>query len=138
MPKESKLKKKKGRSQNIKVDSNAIRTLRTLGNEQAFHFYEAMDKPTGQDASSLYEFLEKIGSVKLESLVFHHERNDFKNWIANTLEDPELAKKIETIPINHKEQLRTKIRTTVKAHLKELEGTSIIQVEVPMAISIQH
>lgn len=136
MPKESRPRKKKEKSNSIEVDSRAIRTLRTLNNEEAFHFYEAIGKSTGQSAMSLHEFLEKLESVKLESLVFHLERKDFKNWIANALEDPELAQKIELIPTKHKNQLRTRIRATIKAHLKELETTSIIQVEEPMTVTI--
>jgi len=136
MSKESKLKKKKEKSRSIKVDINAIRALRILGNKESFHFYEAIDKSTGQSAKSLHEFLDKLETVKLESLVFHLERKDFKNWIANTLEDPALAQKIEKIPIKHTNQLKTKIRATVKARLKELEETSMIQVEEPMTITI--
>jgi len=125
MPKESKPNKKKRIRQGVRVEDKAIRTLRTLNNEEAFYFYENINKPTGQSARSLNEFLEKVKSVKLESLVFHLERNDFKNWIKNTLEDPKLAQKIEMLPIEHKDQLRTKICTTVEAHLKELEGPSV-------------
>jgi hypothetical protein len=125
MPKESKPNKKKRIRQDVRVEDKAIRTLRTLNDEEAFYFYENINKPTGQSARSLNEFLEKVKSVKLESLVFHLERNDFKNWIKNTLEDPKLAQKIEMLPIEHKDQLRTKICAAVKAHLKELEGTSV-------------
>jgi len=136
MPKESRPKKKKEKSKSIEVDSQAIRTLRTLSNEESFRFYEAIGKSTGQSASNLHEFLEKVESVKLESLAFHLERKDFKNWIANTLKDPKLARKIELVPTKHKNQLRTKIRATIKAHLEELEATSIIQVEEPMTVAI--
>ena len=81
MPKESKPNKKKRISQDVRVEDKAIRILRTLNNEEAFYFYENINKPTGQSARNLNEFLEKVKSVKLESLVFHLERNDFKNWI---------------------------------------------------------
>jgi len=124
MPEKSKQNKKRIR-QSVRVEGKAVRTLRTLSNKEAFYFYETIGKPTGQSARSLNEFLDKIKSVNLESLVFHLQRNDFKNWIANTLEDPKLAQKIQMLPTEHKGQLRTKICTTVKAHLKELEGTSV-------------
>ena len=117
--------KKKKTRQSVKVERKVVRTLRTLGNEEAFYFYENIGKPTGQSARSLNEFLDKIKSVKLESLVFHLQRKDFKNWITNTLEDPKLGQKIQTLPAEHKDQLRIKICATVKAHLKELEGTSV-------------
>ena len=125
MPGKSKQNEKKRICQSVRVEGKAVRTLRTLSNEEAFYFYETIGKPTGQSARSLNEFVDKIKSVKLESLVFHLQRNDFKNWIANTLEDPKLAQKIQILPTEHKDQLRTKICTTVEAHLKELEGTSV-------------
>jgi hypothetical protein len=125
MPKEFQQNKKKRTCQGVRVEDKAIRTLRTLNNEEAFYFYENINKPTGQSARSLNEFLEKIKSVKLESLVFHLERNDFKNWIKNTLEDPKLAQKIEMLPIEHKDQLRTNMCMAIQVHLRELEGTSV-------------
>jgi hypothetical protein len=134
MPIESRPNRKKRKSQGIRAEGTAIRTLRTLNNEEAFHFYEAIDKPTGLNARNLQEFLDKIKTVKLESLVFHLERNDFKNWIANTLDDPKLAEEIEMIPKGHNEQLRTRIHTTVRARLKELEGISV-QIDEPIRVS---
>ena len=125
MPRKSKQNKKRITSQSVRVEGKAVRTLRTLNNQESFYFYETIGKPTGQSAKSLNEFLDKIKSVKLESLVFHLQRKDFKNWIANTLEDPKLAQKIQTLPTEHKDQLRTKICTTVETRLKELEGTSV-------------
>jgi len=125
MPKKSKQNKKKRTRQSVRVEGKAVRTLRTLSNKEAFYFYETIGKPTGQSARSLNEFLDKIKSVKLESLVFHLQRKDFKNWITNTLEDPNLAQKIQTLPTEQKDQLRTKICTTVEARLKELERTSV-------------
>jgi SOS-response transcriptional repressor LexA len=125
MPKNSKQNKTKRTRQSVRVEGKAVRTLRTLSNQEAFYFYETIGKPTGQSAKSLNEFLDKIKSVKLESLVFHLQRKDFKNWISNTLEDPKLAQEIQTLPTEHKDLLRTKICTTVETRLKELEGTSV-------------
>jgi len=135
MPKTSKMKKLKEKTQEVKVDSNAIKTLRTLGNEEAFYFYEAVDKPTGQSAKNLHEFLEKMESIKPESLLFHHGRNDFKNWIANTLEDQKLAKKIEIIHVKNENQLRIKICAAIKARLQEIEATTI-EVDTPLTLTI--
>ena len=134
MPKESRQNKKKGRKQGIMVDSKAIRTMRALSDEEAFHFYETMGKPTGHSAKSLHEFLDKIKSVKLESLVFHLERNDFRNWIENAIGDQELAKKIEMIPARHDEELRMQMQTAVRNRLKELQETPMMNVEEPMTI----
>jgi hypothetical protein len=127
MRKESKL-NKKIRSREVKVDAKATRTLRTLSNEEAFHFYEDIGKPTGESARSLRDFLERIESVKLESLVFHLKRNDFKNWVENTLEDPKLGKKLEKIPVTHNNRLRAEVRSVVRDRLKELEATSDLAI----------
>ncbi|HVP27185.1 MAG TPA: hypothetical protein VMT26_05920 [Candidatus Bathyarchaeia archaeon] len=127
MRKESKL-NKKIRSREVKVDAKATRTLRTLSDEEAFHFYEDIGKPTGESARSLRDFLERIESVKLESLVFHLKRNDFKNWVENTLEDPKLGKKLEKIPVTHNNRLRAEVRSVVRDRLKELEATSDLAI----------
>ena len=134
MPKESN-QSKKGKRQSIMVDSRAIRSMRTLSDKEAFHFYETMGKPAGQSAKSLREFLEKVESVKLESLVFHLKRNDFKNWMESTIGDRELAKRIETIPAKPDERLRMKMQATVRNRLKELEETPMTNIEEPMTAS---
>jgi len=137
MRKGSKL-NKKIRSREVKVDAKATRTLRTLSNEEAFHFYEDIGKPTGESARSLRDFMEKTKSAKLESLIFHLKRNDIKNWVENTLEDPKLAKKLEKIPVTHNNKLRTEVRSVVRNRLKELEATSelvTICVEEPATIT---
>ena len=123
MRKGSKL-NKKIRSREVKVDAKATRTLRTLSNEEAFRFYEDIGKPTGESARSLRDSLGRIESVKLESLIFHLKRNDFKNWVENTLEDPKLAKKLEKMPVTYNNRLRAEVCSVVRDRLKELEVTS--------------
>ena len=137
MSKESKLKQKKSRKLDVMVQDNAIKTLRTVEDAQAFYFYENLGKPTGQRAKSLQEFLDKIESTKPESLIFHHERNDFRNWIANTLQDSKLAQKIDKISKEQKGQIKKKICAAVKGRLKELEGISM-QVLEPETKSLPH
>jgi len=104
--------------------AKAIRTLRTLSNEEAFHFYEGINKPTGERARSLRDFLGRIESVKLESLIFHFERNDFKNWVENTLEDPKLGEKLEKIHVTYGKNLRVEICSVVRDRLDELAVVS--------------
>jgi len=123
MRKQSRL-SKKIRSRDVRVDVKATRTLRTVNNEEAFHFYEDIGKPAGESAKSLRDFLEKIEFVKLESLVFHLERNDFKNWVENTLEDSKLAKRLGKTHVTHSNRLRTEICAAVRNRLEELEKTS--------------
>jgi len=138
MRKQSKVSKKIGK-RDVKVDTKAAVTLRTLGNEEAFYFYENIGKPTGESARSLRDLLERTKSVKLESLFFHHKRSDFKNWIENTLEDSKLAKRLEKIPVAYDEKLRAKIRSAILNRLNELEKTSdlvTICVDEPAIIAL--
>ena len=68
--------------------------LKTLPREKAFYFFTSIGNYTGESASSLKEFLEKINAINVKSLEFHLYRGDFEKWIAETLEDGELATEI--------------------------------------------
>jgi hypothetical protein len=118
-------KRKAQKSPGLKVNTEAIRILRTVSDEEAFYFYEAVGKPTSESARSLSEFLEKTKTVKLESLLFHLQRKDFENWIKKTLGDSKLARKIEKISPSNDEALRTKIQSNIESRLKELKQASI-------------
>ena len=117
-------KKNRRKKQKLKVDPKAIRVLRTLTEGEAFHFYAAVDRPTGESARSLSDFLDKIKRVNLESLEFHHKRKDFQRWIKSTLGDTTLARRIERIR-HSPSKARTRICTTVEDRIKELEETSL-------------
>lgn len=119
-------KTKKRRTQKNRVqkgNAEAIRIMRNVGDKEAFYFYEDIGKPTGERAKSLSDFLEKIKSVRLESLLFHLQRKDFQNWIKTTLCDPKLARELEGIQPLNDNNLRTQIQTTIKNRIKELEET---------------
>lgn len=118
-------KKRKKKRQPLEVSAGAVKILRALNDKEAFYFYEDIGKPTGQSAKSLPDFLEKIKSVKLESLLFHLQRKDFQNWFKETLGDYELARKIEKILPSHNVDLRKKIYSTVENRMKELSEESI-------------
>jgi hypothetical protein len=112
---------RKGR---VRVDDGAMKTLRSLSNEEAFRFYEDVDKPTGETATSLQDFLQQVETVKLESLIFHLKRNDFKNWVEDTLKDSKLAMKLAKMPVTNDNRVRTQICSMVRERLKELEASS--------------
>jgi len=118
-------KRKIQKSRGLEVNTEATRILRAVGDEEAFYFYEAIGKPTGERARSLCEFLEKIKSVKLESLLFHLQRKDFQNWINKILGDSKLARKIGRIPPSHDDELRTRMHSIVENRIKELRGPSL-------------
>ncbi len=85
--------------QNIKVNMGAVRILRTVGNQEAFYFYEKVGRPTGESARNLSDFLEKVKSVKSDCLMFHYQRRDFQNWIGKVLGDSKLAEELGGISL---------------------------------------
>ena len=111
-------------SNNLEVNVETVKILRTVGDNEAFNFYEAVGKPTGETARNLTDFLEKVKSVKLESLVFHLQRNDFQNWIEKTLGDSKLARKLGMISSSNRDDIRMNIHRTVENRIKELRESS--------------
>jgi hypothetical protein len=103
-------------------ETEAMRILRSVSDEEAFYFYEAIGKPTGQSARCLSDFLEKIRLVKLESLLLHLQRRDFQIWIEWTLGDSKLARRIGRIRPLHNDDLRLKICATIENRIEELRG----------------
>ena len=102
MPKMSRNRKTKS-SSNISVPSpQKIKViLRKLPQNQGFHFYEDIDKPTGQVASNLLDFCVKLDSAQSPqaqtSLRFHTKRGDFTAWLREAIGDSGLADKISKI-----------------------------------------
>jgi hypothetical protein len=73
------------------------RIFRKLPKENAFHFFTSVGNNTGESASSFEEFLERIKEIDVKSLQFHLYRGDFEKWIAETLENIELAEEIRNL-----------------------------------------
>ena len=116
---------KKGR---LEINSDAAKVLRTVGDNEAFHFYTAIGSPTGEKAANLPEFLERIKTVKLESLEFHLQRKDFQNWLKKVLGDSGLARKVERIHPSQDRQIRAKLRIIIEKHVEALKE------EMPLAL----
>jgi hypothetical protein len=125
MPPKIQNKRKSQKSGGLEVSTEDVKILRTLGNEEAFYFYEDIGKPTGESARSLSDFLEKVKSIKLESLAFHLQRKDFQNWINKILGDSKLARKIAKISPSCDEELRAKIHAVVEDRINELRDASV-------------
>jgi hypothetical protein len=104
----------------LEIDVKAVKILRTVGDGEAFYFYEELGRPTGEIARSLSEFLDRIKSVKAESIMFHLQRRDFENWIRKTLGDSKLAGKLEAVSASNGDDIRVSICTTVEERIKEL------------------
>ena len=122
-------------SRNLEVDTEAVKVLRTVRDQEAFYFYEAIGKPTGEIARNLSGFLDKVKSVKPESLVFHLQRKDFQNWIKEILGDSKLARKLGRISSSDSDDIRTKICENVENRIKELtKSPTALMVEETSAV----
>lgn len=96
------------------MKEECLKILKTLPREKAFYFFTSIGNYTGESASSLKEFMEKINEVNIKSLEFHLYRGDFEKWIDETLEDKELAAEIRSLKsFNYS-------GTTLKEHLFSL------------------
>jgi len=71
--------------------------LKTVPREKAFYFFTSIGNYTGESASSLKEFMEKINEVNVKSLEFHLCRGDFEKWVNEVLQDRELAAEIRKL-----------------------------------------
>lgn len=100
------------------------RSLRILPREKEFFFFTSIGNYTGDHASSLEEFVNKIRQVNVKSLEFHLYRGDFEKWVAEVLEDKELANAIKSIQ-NFKpsgDALRDQLYLVVWKRYKELKS----------------
>jgi len=79
------------------TSSSPSKILGKLPREKAFYFFTSIGNYTGESAASLEEFLGKIREVSIKSLEFHLYREDFEKWIAQALEDKELAQEVQNL-----------------------------------------
>ena len=109
------------------VDKNlAQNILRSLSLEEAFHFCTDIDQYSGVYADSLSDFVDKIQTVDLKSVVFHFPRKDFDLWILS-LGDIELSKKLEMMRMQQLsgENLRKELYETTKSRCEALERLAL-------------
>jgi hypothetical protein len=99
--------------------------LRSVPEQEGFHFYLAIGEPTGKIAVSLADFVEKLEAIDVRSVDFHYSRKDFEKWIRAIFGDAELALRLERIGRIRfgikGEALRNEIVRTVKIRLNELK-----------------
>jgi hypothetical protein len=123
--KSKKRNKKSNKKQHVEIDMQTANILKTVTDQEAFRFYEAIGKPTGQIAKNLPDFLEKAKTVTPQSIMFHLERKDFRNWIERTLGDTELAKKLGKLPLTNDNDAKTNLCRIVENRIQELTSPSI-------------
>ena len=110
-------------------ESKIVKILSTVPQDKGFHFFTDLGCSTGETATRLDTFAEKLETISADSVQFHFQRNDFQNWIQTTVGDGVLAERINSIsrqlPV---EDLRNEIVETVQkriSQLKLLHGESI-------------
>jgi len=104
----------------------ASRILRTLSREKTFYFFTSIGNYTGQSASSLKDFMDKINEVNVKSLEFHFCRGDFEKWIAEVLEDKALAEYIRKLQQQDLtgDKLRIQLHKTISKRYNRLKNQS--------------
>ena len=77
---------------------------------------------TGETALSLSSFLRDMGSIDIESIKFHIDRDDFEKWLTNTIGDEELAQIIDKLDKKiPEEKLREKLTDILQKRISELK-----------------
>lgn len=98
------------------------RILRTLPRGKAFYFFTSIGNYTGESASSLKEFMDRLNEVNMKSIEFHFYRGDFKKWVDEVLEDKELADELGELQETNASGvlLRNQLYATISKRYKEL------------------
>jgi len=112
----------------------ATEILKTVIDQEAFHFYEAEGRPTGHIAKNLSDLLENAKSVKLESLIFHTQRGDFQNWVGKILGDSRLATELGEISISKSRDLRKDLCKTIENRIREVNSSARYRDTEDMAL----
>ena len=70
------------------------------------------------------EFVKKVKEVNVKSLEFHLYRGDFEKWVAETLEDEELAEKVRSLKSLNPtgSSLRDQLYLIVSKRYEKLKG----------------
>ena len=102
-------------------DSKIVKILSPVPHDKGFHFFTGLGHNTGETATSLETFAQKLEKINADSVRFHFQRNDFHNWIQTTVGDGVLAERISHIngklPV---EDLRNEIVKTVQKRIAQL------------------
>lgn len=106
--------------------------LSTVPCERGFHFFTAMGRDTGETATGLESFAQKLQVMDAASTGFHFARKDFQNWIRDVIKDEELAEVIDRIiETQSNEDLRKEVVKTVQTRLTELRKLAVDNAPAP-------
>jgi len=102
-------------------NSKIMEILSIVPCERGFHFFTAMGRDTGETATSLDSFAQKLQVIGADSIGFHFSRKDFQNWIQDVIKDEELAEVIDRLKeAQSNEDLRKEVVKTIQTRLTEL------------------
>ena len=111
---------------NLKI----VKILITVQHDKGFYFYTDIGRNTGETATNLVTFAQRLETINADSIKFHFQRKDYQNWIRTTVGDDVLAERINHVsrqlPV---EDLRKELVKTVEtriAQLKLLHGEIIL------------
>jgi len=108
------------KEQNISK-SKIVKILSTVPHDKGFHFFTDLSRNTGETATSLEMFAQKLERIDADSVQFHFQRSDFQNWIQTTVGDGVLAERIDHVsgqlPV---EDLRNELVKALQKRLSQL------------------
>jgi len=110
-------------------ESKILKILSNVPHDKEFRFFTDLDRSTGETATSLVTFAQRLEGISADSVKFHFQRNDFQNWIQTSVGDGVLAERInhisDQLPV---EDLRNELVKAVQkrvSQLRTLHGESI-------------
>jgi hypothetical protein len=108
----------------LAANSSISRILRKVPRENAFYFFTSIGNYTGESATSMEEFVKRVKEVDVKSLEFHLYRGDFEKWVAETLEDEDLAEKVRSLKSLNPtgSSLRNQLYLIVSKRYEKLKG----------------
>ena len=116
------------KEQNIS-DSKIVKILSHVPHDKGFYFYTDLDRYTGETATNLETFAQKLETLNADSVKFHFQRNDYQNWIKTTVGDDVLAERITHIscqlPVEDLRKELVKMVQTRIGQLRLLHGEMI-------------
>ena len=108
------------KEQNIS-DSKIVKILSTVSYDKGFHFFTNLDQNTGETATSLETFAQKLEIISADSVKFHFQRKDFQNWIQTTVGDGVLAERIRHVSEQRPvEDLRSELVKIVQERISQI------------------
>ena len=87
------------------------RKEKKTSSENAFYFFTSIGNYTGENATSIEDFLKKIECIDIKSIEFHFHRGDFEKWVAEIIGNKELSEQIRKLKCENLtgEKLRNKL-----------------------------